>query len=356
MSTDNKKNVRHFVYDPLDRFIGADATLLFYNQTRLATEIEGGRTRRLFEYDAQPLALQQDGTICTLLATDMQTSVLHSVSADGTQQAHAYTPFGHQSDSKEVTSVSGFNGERPDPVTEHYLLGQGYRAFNPMLMRFNIPDSLSPFGKGGINAYGYCGGDPLNRVDPTGHFFSKIYNYLARAVIKSQALLTGGHVKKVHKITRLSKGIITFEDTYKGQQRLNFVAHGRKSGNKAQMMIEPKKGINAQELFYLASNNQIELKKFKHLRTIMCYSGDGGLSSFGSDLSSITGRPVKAYKGTVTTSDPELIIPALNNGETSSMNSLLLIEKNHGPRKLLSSKWKDNYEPITFSAELRAKA
>ena len=348
-------NVRQFVYDPLDRFNGVNATLLFYNQTRLATEIEGERTRRLFEYDAQPMALQQDGATSTLLATDMQTSVLHSGSADGTQQAHAYTPFGHSHDVKMLNSVSGFNGERPDPVTGHYLLGQGYRAFNPVLKRFNSPDNLSPFGEGGINAYGYCGGDPLNRVDPTGHFFSKIYNYLARGIIRSQALLTGGHIKKVHKVTRLSKGIITFQDTYKGQQRLNFVAHGRKAGNKAKMIMDEKNSINAQELFYLASNNQIELKKFKHLRTIMCYSGNGGLNSFGADLSSITGRPVKAYKGTVTTSDPELIIPALNNGETSSMNSLLLIEKNHGPRKLLSSKWKDNYDPVTFSAELRAK-
>ena len=178
MSPFSKKTVRHFVYDPLDRFIGANATLLFYNQTRLATEIEGERTRRLFEYDAQPLALQQDGAICTLLATDMQTSVLRSVSDDGTPQAHAYTPFGHQRDLTMLHSVSGFNGERPDPVTGHYLLGQGYRAFNPVLMRFNSPDSLSPFDKGGINAYGYCGGDPINRSDPTGHTFAWIKKIL----------------------------------------------------------------------------------------------------------------------------------------------------------------------------------
>lgn len=169
MSSLGKNTVRHFVYDPLDRFIGVNATLLFYNQTRLATEIEGERKRQLFEYDAQPLALQQDGATCALLATDIQTSVLHSVSADGTQQAASYTPFGHHSDAKTLHSVSGFNGERPDPVTGHYLLGQGYRAFNPVLMRFNSPDSLSPFGEGGINPYSYCNNDPANKVDPTGH-------------------------------------------------------------------------------------------------------------------------------------------------------------------------------------------
>lgn len=169
MSPLSKNTVGHFVYDPLDRYIGVNATLLFYNQTRLATEIEGERKSCLFEYDAQPLALQQDGATSTLLATDMQTSVLHSVSADGTQEAHAYTPFGHQSGLKTLPGVSAFNGERPDPVTGHYLLGQGYRAYNPVLMRFNSTDSLSPFGEGGINAYAYCNNDPTNKVDPTGH-------------------------------------------------------------------------------------------------------------------------------------------------------------------------------------------
>ncbi|WP_434706426.1 RHS repeat-associated core domain-containing protein [Pseudomonas sp. Z1-12] len=48
-------------------------------------------------------------------------------------------------------------------MTGHYLLGNGYRAFNPGLMRFNSPDSLSPFGEGGLNAYAYSVGDPVNR-------------------------------------------------------------------------------------------------------------------------------------------------------------------------------------------------
>jgi hypothetical protein len=50
------------------------------------------------------------------------------------------------------------------------LLGNGYRAYNPRLMRFHSPDSWSPFGGGGLNAYMYCVGDPVNRSDPTGHW------------------------------------------------------------------------------------------------------------------------------------------------------------------------------------------
>ncbi|WP_231985608.1 RHS repeat-associated core domain-containing protein [Pseudomonas vancouverensis] len=62
-----------------------------------------------------------------------------------------------------------FNGEFRDTHIGWYLLGNGYRAYNPTLMRFHSPDSLSPFGRGGLNAYMYCGGDPVSYSDPTGH-------------------------------------------------------------------------------------------------------------------------------------------------------------------------------------------
>lgn len=64
----------------------------------------------------------------------------------------------------------GFNGQWLDPSSGYYLLGNGYRAFNPVLMRFNRPDNLSPFGAAGINTYMYCQADPVNQVDPGGSF------------------------------------------------------------------------------------------------------------------------------------------------------------------------------------------
>ena len=63
----------------------------------------------------------------------------------------------------------GFNGERYDPLTRTYALGQGYRSYSPALMRFQAPDDLCPFGQGGLNAYAYCAGDPVNFVDTSGH-------------------------------------------------------------------------------------------------------------------------------------------------------------------------------------------
>ncbi|WP_434627707.1 RHS repeat-associated core domain-containing protein [Chromobacterium sp. CV08] len=66
-------------------------------------------------------------------------------------------------------SVLGWNGERRDPVSGASHLGNGYRAYSPALMRFHCPDSLSPFGAGGVNPYAYCAGDPVDRADPSGH-------------------------------------------------------------------------------------------------------------------------------------------------------------------------------------------
>ena len=68
-----------------------------------------------------------------------------------------------------MSNILGFNGERADPISGHYHLGNGYRAYSPVLMRFTCPDSWSPFGAGGINPYAYCEGDPINRADPSGH-------------------------------------------------------------------------------------------------------------------------------------------------------------------------------------------
>lgn len=168
MSSPRNVAVSVYQYDPLDRFTSTNSIQRFYNDTRIATEIQGSEKNSLFEHQGLVLAELQHGNGVKLLATDLQRSVLHAVTS-GMRQPYAYTAYGHRSIDGDVLNVMGFNGERPDPVTAHYMLGNGYRAFNPVLMRFNSPDSWSPFGKGGINAYAYCKGDPVNLVDIDGH-------------------------------------------------------------------------------------------------------------------------------------------------------------------------------------------
>ena len=88
----------------------------------------------------------------------------------GNCSTFAWSPFGgRRGGTGNGTSLPGFNGERQDPLSGVTHLGNGYRAYSPVLRRFTCPDSESPFGDGGINPYVYCNHDPVNNTDPSGH-------------------------------------------------------------------------------------------------------------------------------------------------------------------------------------------
>lgn len=163
----------HYRYDALNQLAGqtvseGDSRELYYRGNELVSEVlvQQEQTVRLIKNGHTCLGVQ-NGDALTMTAGDQHDSLLWS-RQDGQENGtlHAWAPYG----SGNTTGVlPGFNGERPDPVSGTYHLGNGYRAYNPVLMRFNCPDSLSPFGAGGINPYAYCAGDPVNFTDPSGH-------------------------------------------------------------------------------------------------------------------------------------------------------------------------------------------
>lgn len=90
-------------------------------------------------------------------------------------------------------SSTGFNGEVHEPLNGWQLLGQGYRTYNPGLMRFHSQDSASPWGAGGLNGYAYGLADPINTIDPSGHSAWQLLGAMlqsARALTRAAPVVT----------------------------------------------------------------------------------------------------------------------------------------------------------------------
>lgn len=357
MPNQHKTTLIGYHYDALDRLTGhrqieGVRRQLFYCESWLVTEIQGEEQRSILQHGDQLLAQQQrldNRVVGMLLATDQQRSVFNAL--QGTQQRSiAYSPFGYHPGASGLSSLLGFKGQPPDPVTGHYLLGNGYRAFNSVLMRFNSPDSLSPFGAGGLNAYAYCLGDPVNRSDPTGHIVSELSQFLSRTKARAYSIETGIQLKPARNVTRLSEGVFTFEDDYKGAPRLTITGHG--------VPGELKEGFNGLELVSLAKRHGVHIDKFESIRMVVCSSADIERNSYGiTDISYAEGfnrlvkRPVKAYQGTVASINTYKVFEELGVGETYSGEYYFGVLKPDSTREQHPGV---QYRPVVFDVAKRS--
>lgn len=164
-----------YAYDPAghltDRVIDETLSRSFFSGSQLTHEQCGDKVLGLIAEGSSVFALSRlaEGVRqITLLGTDGQNSVRVEDSDEPRMRFYTAHGAGTQDDSP---SPFGFAGERTEPFTG-WLIPGGYRPYDPVLMCFLSPDSDSPFGRGGLNPYAYCGGDPVNRVDPDGHSWS----------------------------------------------------------------------------------------------------------------------------------------------------------------------------------------
>ncbi|WP_404938796.1 RHS repeat domain-containing protein [Pseudomonas atacamensis] len=185
--------VRGFHYDGFDRVVELSQPRMpdmqrYYHHSAVSSEIRGEDSRSVVRDRGLILGQQQFGANVgsRIFGADQQQTVLTQLHGEQWED-NAYSPYGHRPAEGALFSLAGFNGEQLDAVTGLYLLGNGYRAYSPTLMRFTSPDSMSPFGAGGLNAYAYCLGDPVNRIDPTGHISWQSIAGLALGVIGSVA-------------------------------------------------------------------------------------------------------------------------------------------------------------------------
>ncbi|MDE1167223.1 MAG: RHS repeat-associated core domain-containing protein [Pseudomonas sp.] len=182
----------HYSYDPMDRLMtrgkeGEGARQIFYDGLQVRGEYQPGDKAEDARYvcpGSAACTVQRvrkagvDRIMFELRGIEGAVEVTYDATAN-TQVPHAYSVYGEHF-SGEQASLLGFNGEYRDTDTDQYPLGHGYRWYAPDSLQFHAQDSLSPFGAGGPNAYGYCDGDPVNRHDPTGHIGSGRVNQALR--------------------------------------------------------------------------------------------------------------------------------------------------------------------------------
>lgn len=347
----------HYRYDALDRLashveLNKPECQRFYCDSRLVTEMEGGERLSIVQHGDQLLAQQQrqsGGVSSTLLSTDLQRSVFSTLQAT-LPQSTAYSPYGHRPSAGGLLSVLGFNGQRLDHVTGHYSLGNGYRSFNPVLMRFNSSDNSSPFDKGGLNAYAYCAGDPVNRADPTGHFFSTIKTAFTKFKGRYLSFVYSDHVKPVTGVTRISDELVVFVDEYKGGRRLNVFGHGAESGG---VRMDKRTFLGPERLSEHIKNSGFQFEKFDSARLLTCHSGskfehqlNPSSAPFGQLFADFSGVPVKAYKGRFLGGVVSPRVNHLKVGESSTRTEYFRINKN--PKSQRAEFFAARYDPVSF--------
>ena len=101
-----------------------------------------------------------------------------------------YTPYGI---SYGTYSGSGFEfnlrqpGQYFDSETGWYYNGQRY--YIPEMRRYNRPEPIGQAGS--LDLYMYAGGNPVNRIDPTGLFWKELWNGLQDSVLKLEESMYG---------------------------------------------------------------------------------------------------------------------------------------------------------------------
>ncbi|NLU01456.1 MAG: RHS repeat-associated core domain-containing protein [Pseudomonas lundensis] len=342
-------------YDPLDRLIQTAGIQRFYNQSRITTEIEGTQRYSVFQQDGRLLAQQRrDRTKdeCHLLGTDLQQSILHLVSADK-RHVMAYNPYGHRPVENGLISVLGFNGERADPVTGHYLLGNGYRAFNPVLMRFNSPDSWSPFERGGVNSYGYVGGDPVNRIDPSGHFFWAALRGVTNMMWGHKNALLGRHIKSISNVKKIMADLDMYaygQFTKKGERKIVLDAHSFFENSKL-VLGSKKNPVDPERLVNLARENGVKFELYDSVKLMICHSAE---RNFAQQVANLTGLKTKGFRGTVAASHLHALIPNMEINKIYQPTVEMAVYRNTGMLKMIPE-LRRNYDPVTFFPTRQAK-
>jgi hypothetical protein len=74
------------------------------------------------------------------------------------------------------------------------------------------------------------------------------------------------------------------------------------------LIASGKTRITPEQLHSMILDQGTDLTSFDNIRTLVCYSGEGGANSFAAKFSRLTNKPVKGYIGTVATNTSSALV------------------------------------------------
>lgn len=258
----------------------------FYGRNGVSTLVSGDELISCMRFDRGLLAIRSSSVSTKIVGSDAKGSVLSEIGS--AMCAHrCFTVYGLATP-RPVKDI-GFKGERCDMLMQCYHLGNGYRTYSPVLMRFHSADNQSPFGNGGLNAYAFVKGDPVNLSDPSGH---------------SPSAGNGGGFYYRGPIKVIGGMRVFFSQNASGTRVLNIGAHGVAGRIGSQRVNHPARTVvqTLQKHGYAMNGQETHI--------LACNSANG-TPSFIQDMAKITQAPSTGYQGSLWTDDNR---PAMING------------------------------------------
>ncbi|MFH1460771.1 MAG: RHS repeat-associated core domain-containing protein [Candidatus Omnitrophota bacterium] len=153
---------------------------IYFRRKKLTTKQDNGTT-------VKTLYFHEDHLGSSNVITDSNGQVVQHVE---------YEPFGKvilEEKDEELYTNYKFTGKEWDASAELYFYSARY--FDPDLCKFITPDSMVPYPDDpqSFNRYSYCDNNPVNYVDPSGHFFWAAA-LIGAAIGGITAAATGGNV------------------------------------------------------------------------------------------------------------------------------------------------------------------
>ena len=154
------------------------------------------------------------GSVAQEVSYDISWYTINTLFAPSYVTSKSYTPFGEQLNDK--ASGYGYNGEYYDAATG--MVNLRARQYEPAMMRFMQKDTYTGnmYEPRTQHLYAYCGNDPVNFVDPTGHYGE---SYWKRKIEEAQNQIA--QLQKYKKTMLKSLSYLPSSDAAKARKELS---------------------------------------------------------------------------------------------------------------------------------------